>query len=110
MDLTKKHCVPCEGGTSPLSNSAEDELLKMAPGWIIDRLFEHKIRKIFMMKTFPEAIEFVNKIAIVAEREDHHPDLYISYRKVTVELWTHSILGLTENDFIMAAKINELTG
>ncbi|MBN1307810.1 MAG: 4a-hydroxytetrahydrobiopterin dehydratase [Chitinispirillaceae bacterium] len=109
MDLTKKHCVPCEGGTSPLSNNVEDELLKKTPGWIIDRLLEHKIKRVFTMKTFAKAIEFVNKIATVAEQEGHHPDLYISYRKVTVELCTHAILGLSENDFIMAAKINELT-
>lgn len=108
MQLTDKHCVPCEGGARPLSISAENELLKETPGWEIVRLLEHKIRKVFTLKDFAEAIEFVNEVAKIAGREGHHPEMHINFRKVTVELYTHAILGLSENDFIMAAKIDEI--
>jgi 4a-hydroxytetrahydrobiopterin dehydratase len=106
MALTDMHCIPCEGGTAPLSIAIEDELLKQVPGWEIDRLFEHKIKKTFTLKSFPGAIDFVNKIAAISEREGHHPELYINFRKVTVVLYTHAILGLSGNDFILAAKID----
>ena len=109
MRLTDKHCLPCEGGTNPLSNSAENELLKEIKAWEIDRTFVHKIRRVFTLKNFLKAIEFVNVIAKVAEQEGHHPDIHISYRIVTIELYTHAILGLSEIDFIMAAKIDSLT-
>lgn len=108
MNLTDKYCVPCEGGTSPLSKIAEDEFLKQAHGWEINRLFEHKIRKTFTLKSFAGAIDFVNKIACVTEQEGHHPEIHINYRKVRIEFYTHAIQGLSENDFIVAAKINEL--
>lgn len=109
MDLTEKHYIPYEGNTSILSNNDEDELLKKTPGWTFERLFEHKIRRVFMLETFAKAIDFVNKIAVMAEQQGRYPDLYINYSKVTVEFCTHAILGLSENDFIMAAKINKLT-
>ncbi|MBI2614059.1 MAG: 4a-hydroxytetrahydrobiopterin dehydratase [Candidatus Levybacteria bacterium] len=108
MDLTKKHCVPCEGGTPPLSNEKEDEMLKLIQGWMLVRKGTHKITRQFKFKDFKKAMEFVNKIAALAENEGHHPDIKIVYNKVQLGLFTHSVGGLSENDFIMASKINEL--
>lgn len=108
MDLTKKHCVPCEGGTPPLPDSEEDRLHKEVPSWLILRDGNHKIRKQFSFKGFPEAVAFVDKIVPVAESEGHHPDIYIFYNKVQLDLFTHAVGGLSENDFIMAAKIDAL--
>lgn len=100
--------MPCEGGTPPLSDEQEKEYLEKISGWNLIREEEHKIRKQFTFKDFNGSIEFVNKIARVAEREQHHPDIYIFYNKVQIELFTHAVGGLSENDFIMAAKIDEI--
>jgi 4a-hydroxytetrahydrobiopterin dehydratase len=108
MALSSRHCTPCEGDSAPLSDGAEDEFLKLIPGWEIDRSSEHRIKKTFKLKTFLRAIEFVNKIAVIAEKEGHHPDLHINYGVVMVELYTHAISGLSDNDFIIASKINEI--
>lgn len=108
MDLTQKHCVPCEGGIPPLLDQKEDELIKQIPSWILLRDGTHKIRCQFKFKNFKEAIAFVNKVAEIAESEGHHPDIYIFYNKVQLDLFTHAVGGLSENDFIMAAKINNL--
>lgn len=112
-DLTKKHCVPCEEGGTPMPNEQEDEMLKLvqhdlsaSPGWILVRDGTHKIRKQFKFKNFKEAMDFVNKVAEIASKQDHHPDIYIFYNKVQLDLFTHAVGGLSENDFIMAAKIN----
>ena len=113
MDLTKKHCVPCEGGTPPLPENKEDELYKEIPTWLLLRdpgtTNVHKLRKQFKFKDFLEAIAFVNKVAPIAEAEGHHPDIYIFYNKVQLDLYTHAVGGLSENDFIMAAKIDALS-
>lgn len=114
MDLTVKHCVPCEGGTPPLPNAEEDTLHKEVSDWLLLRDPSassgqvHKLRKQFTFKTFPDAIAFVDKIAPIAEAEGHHPDIYIFYNKVQLDLFTHAVGGLSENDFIMAAKINKI--
>ena len=108
MTLSERRCVTCGSGMDPLSYDAEDALLQQVPGWEIDRLFEHKIHKTYILTSFAEAIDFVNKVAVIAQQEDHHPELRINFRKVTVELYTHSISGLSENDFIVAAKIEEI--
>lgn len=105
--LTDKRCVPCEDGTPPLKG---DEIQKnknqLKNDWkVID---DTKIRHEFKFKDFKTAMTFVNKMAEVAEEEGHHPDIHIHYNRVVVELWTHSIGGLSENDFIMAAKIERL--
>lgn len=118
-DLTKKHCVPCEGGVPPLSDEQENEMLKKvedAPrgiqhdkgGWMLLRDGTHMIRRVFKFEDFKKAMEFVNKVADLANSEDHHPDIKIVYNKVNLDLFTHSVGGLSENDFIMAAKINKL--
>lgn len=109
MELTKKHCVPCEAGVPPMSDSEEDKYLKKVPSWSIIRGEPHKLRREFVLKDFKEAINFINKIAEIAEQEQHHPDIYIFYNKVKIELLTHAIKGLSENDFILAAKIDKLT-
>ena len=105
MNLTEKKCVPCEGGTAPLSRTEAALLLKEVSNW---QLEDKMIRKQFKFKNFVEAIKFVNKVAAVAEAEGHHPDIEIKWNKVTLELWTHSIGGLSENDFIVAAKVNAI--
>jgi len=107
--LTEKKCVPCEGGTPPLQKSQIQEYLGQLRGeWEVED--HEKIKRKFELKNFREAIEFVNNIAEIAEQEDHHPDIFINYKRVTIELTTHAIGGLSENDFIVAAKIEELEG
>ena len=106
-DLAKQKCVPCEGGTPPLrADEIAGFMGELASPWeVVD---EKKIQKSFSFKNFVEAMEFVNKIAHIAEEEGHHPDLHIFYNKVTIELWTHAVGGLSKNDFILAAKIEAL--
>jgi 4a-hydroxytetrahydrobiopterin dehydratase len=106
MDLTKKKCVPCEAGTPPLSADAVAELAPKIPAWkVVDN---KKLSHEFKFKNFKEAIAFVNRVADIAESEGHHPDIYIFYNLVRLELSTHAIGGLSENDFIVAAKIGAL--
>ena len=105
--LASRKCKPCEGGTEPLPLSAAHMLLQDVHGW---ELVEGKaIRKTIKCKDFLDAVSLVQKIAPIAEAEDHHPDLHLtSYRKLTIELSTHAIGGISENDFILAAKIDQL--
>lgn len=107
MDLTQKKCIPCEEGTAAISREQASKLLKETPGWTLN-IEAIKITKEFTFKDFVEAIDFVNKVAKIAEAEGHHPDIHIFYNKVAFDLWTHSIGGLSENDFIVAAKIDKL--
>ena len=108
MKLTEKHCVPCEGGTPPLTPEQVAEYQKELPeAW--DVLDNMKITKKFLFEDFKEAMAFVNKVAEIAEAEGHHPDMHVSYNKVLVELWTHAIHGLSDNDFILAAKIDGIS-
>lgn len=107
-NLTKKHCIPCESGDPPLPDVEEDKLKAEVSGWSLLRDGEHKLRRQFKFKDFMEAIDFVNKVAKIAEGEGHHPDIYIFYNKVQLDLFTHAVGGLSENDFIMASKINLL--
>lgn len=109
MDLTQKHCVPCEGGMPPIPNNKEDELLKKTPGWFLIRDGTHRITRQFTFKNFKDAMVFVNRVADLAENEGHHPDIKIVWSKVQLDLFTHAVGGLSENDFIMAAKIHEIT-
>jgi 4a-hydroxytetrahydrobiopterin dehydratase len=106
MNLSKKHCVPCKGGIAPLKGEALEQLLgQLQSGWkIID---EHHLEKEYSFKNFQEALHFTNQIGAIAEAEGHHPDILLSYGKVKVQLWTHKIDGLTESDFILAAKVQE---
>lgn len=107
-ELTQKRCVPCEGGVAPYTPDQAREQLAQLAGWSLspDGL---RIRKSWVMKNFMAAIDFFRQVADLAESEGHHPDLHLErYRHVTVELWTHAIGGLSENDFILAAKIDRL--
>ena len=105
MKLNEKKCVPCEGGAKPLKKEEAEKYLKQVPNW---ELKENKIVRVFKFRNFAEAIKFVNKVAELAEQEGHHPDIDIRYSRVTLALWTHSIGGLSENDFIVASKVNAL--
>jgi 4a-hydroxytetrahydrobiopterin dehydratase len=105
-DLTQKHCVPCEGGTLPMPPNAAAEYVRRVPGWHVAH--DKSIMREFTFKDFTEAMAFVNTVAAIANAEGHHPDIYIFFNKVRLELSTHAIGGLSENDFILAAKINEI--
>jgi len=107
-DLTKKHCIPCEGGTLPLSIPVIQELLPKVPGWGVSADFKSITRE-YELSDFKAAVAFVNEVADLAEFEGHHPDISIySYKNVRLKLDTHAIGGLSENDFILAAKINQI--
>jgi 4a-hydroxytetrahydrobiopterin dehydratase len=106
VGLTEKKCVPCEGGVPALTNDEEDALLGQVGGWRVDREDMHLLKKEFAFGSFMDAIDFVNKVAVIAEEEEHHPDLYVYFKKVMLTLYTHAINGLSENDFIVAAKID----
>ena len=108
MNLTSRKCVPCEGGTLPLRKEKIEDYMKEVQGW--DVRDNRVIEKIFAFKSFREAIDFVNQVASIAEQEQHHPDIHIRYKKVTLEFTTHAIKGLSENDFIMASKIDVMYG
>jgi 4a-hydroxytetrahydrobiopterin dehydratase len=105
MKLSEEKCVPCHKGTPPLTQSEAQALLRNAPLW---RLLEKQIEREFKFKDFQDAMAFVNRVAEAAEAEDHHPDIFISYSRVRLTLWTHKIGGLSRNDFILAAKIDAL--
>ncbi len=107
-NLLNKKCVPCEGGVPSLSQKEAAEYLKDLPEWKLSSDAK-SIRAEYPMKNFMAAVKFIGKIAKVAEKEDHHPDIHLtSYRRLLIELSTHAIGGLSENDFILAAKIEKL--
>jgi len=107
-NLLEKKCVPCEGGMPPLSEADENKYLEDVPQWSLIREDTHRIERCFEFKNFKEAMIFVNRVVGLAEEENHHPDIEISWNKVTFTLWTHAIGGLSENDFIVAAKIDRI--
>jgi 4a-hydroxytetrahydrobiopterin dehydratase len=105
-DLLKKMCVSCEGkGIKPMTRENAQDYLDETPGWTLDKDAQ-KIFKEFKYKDFIGAINFVERVADIAEMEGHHPDIHIHYNKVLLELTTHAIGGLSENDFIVAAKVD----
>src|SRR4051812_33185417 len=105
-ELTSKSCTPCEGGVPPLEADAAKAMLDHLEGWQLTEDGK-RIRRAWTVRNFMAAIDFFNKVATLAEYEGHHPDLHLEgYRHVTVEVSTHAIGGLSENDFILAAKIN----
>lgn len=103
--LAAKKCLPCEIGTPPLPDEEVQKLLKAVPTWELE---EERLVKNFKFKDFLGAINFINELSEIAEEESHHPDIFISYNKVKLTLFTHHSKGLTENDFILAAKIDQL--
>jgi|SRR5882724_3114967 len=107
IHLSDKKCVTCEGGVPPFTKAQIAEYMPQVNSWeLID---DKKIAKNYKFKDFVEAMAFVNKVADIAESEGHHPDISISWNKVKLELTTHAISGLSENDFIVAAKVDKLS-
>ena len=104
-DLTKKACKACEGGVPPLTIKEIKNLLKLVPSWKVDDVF---LKRKFKFENFKKALEFVNEVGKIAEKEGHHPDINFGYGYVNIELTTHAIKGLSENDFILAAKIDKI--
>ena len=105
-ELAGKKCVPCRGGVPPLSGTSIKPLLAQLNVWT--SVDDHHLTKTFKFTDFANALKFVNQVGEIAEREDHHPDIYLAWGKVRVDIWTHKIDGLTESDFILAAKIDEV--
>lgn len=107
MNLGKKKCKPCEGGIPPLNTKEVEEYMKqLKDGWSVTE--NQKISKEYSFVNFRHTMDFVNKVADLAEDEGHHPDMHVYYGKVVIELWTHAINGLSENDFILAWKTDRL--
>ena len=107
--LHERHCVACKPGTPHLGRGEIDALLSRVEGWAVEESEGHlRLSKVFKFKGFMPGVDLVNHIAPLAEAEKHHPDILLSYGAVTVRLWTHAADGITENDFILAAKIDRL--
>ena len=106
-ELAAKECVPCKGGVPPLKGAALQNLLAAVNNdWrVVD---EHHLEKEYKFKDFREALDFTNRVGEMAERQGHHPDIYLAWGKVKVTIWTHKIDGLTESDFIFAARTDRL--
>jgi 4a-hydroxytetrahydrobiopterin dehydratase len=104
-ELASRQCVPCRGGVPPLTAEEIRPLLSQLDGWQV--VNEHHLRKEFKFGNFREALAFVNRVGELAEEQGHHPDICFGWGKVEVTIWTHKINGLTESDFILAAKIDE---
>lgn len=107
MSLSKKTCVACTKGMPTLTANQCQEFLKQVNGWTLEG--SKKISKSYKFKDFMSAMSLANKIADVAENENHHPDLLVRWGELKIEIWTHKVDGLTESDFILAAKIDELS-
>ena len=105
-DLAKKTCIPCKGGVPPLKGEKLDDLLeKLKNNWKIIK--EHHLEKEYSFKNFKEALDFTVKVGELAENQGHHPDIFLAWGKVKLTIWTHKIDGLTESDFIFAAKADK---
>ncbi len=107
-DLASKKCVPCEGGTPPMPRVDAEKMLGEVEGWNLAEDGVLKIQRRFKFEDFKSALRFVNQVGDIAEAEGHHPDISFGWGGATVTLYTHAVSGLSENDFIMAAKINKL--
>jgi 4a-hydroxytetrahydrobiopterin dehydratase len=104
--LADKKCVPCRGGVPPLAGKELQDLVKQTPQW--KAVENHHIAREFKFPDFAQALAFVNKVGAIAEEQGHHPDIFLTWGKAEVKTWTHKINGLTESDFILAAKIDRL--
>ena len=104
--LADKTCVPCRGGTPALKGSALSDFRQQLPEWkVVD---EHHLIRAYKFPDFRSALAFVNKVGELAEQQGHHPDILLAWGKVEITIWTHAVNGLTESDFILAAKIQRL--
>ena len=104
-DLASKTCVPCRGGVPPLSMDVASRLMEQLDGWQFE---QGHLAKSYHFADFAGALEFVNRIGAISDQQGHHPDVYMTWGKVSLEIWTHKIDGLTESDFILAAKFDEV--
>lgn len=102
--LAGKECVPCKGGTPPLTDAKVKALLSELEGWTVQQ--QYHLTRSFDFPDFKTALAFVNRIGETADEQNHHPDIFLAWGKVKVEVWTHKINGLTESDFILAAKVD----
>ena len=105
-ELSEKECVPCRGGVPALKGEAVRSLLEQLDGWQVEH--EQRLHRSFDFPDFARALDFVNRLGAIAEEEGHHPDIHLAWGKVGVEIWTHKIDGLTESDFILAAKYDQV--
>lgn len=106
-ELASRECVPCRGGVPPLTPAEREPLLKQLEGWsVVDG---HHLSKLYTFPDFVSALEFVNRVGRVAEENGHHPDIWLSWGKVRVDIFTHKIDGLTESDFVLAAKCDRVS-
>ena len=106
MSLSKKECVPCKGGVPSLKGEELEKLKEQVSGW--DVIEEHHITRMYKFPNFVKALAFVNRVGDIAEEQGHHPDIFLAWGKVGITICTHKINGLTESDFILAAKIDEI--
>jgi len=106
MGLAEKQCIPCQGGVPPLRGAEIEKYRAEIPEWNV--VNEHHLERVFTFPDFKTALEFVNRVGELAEEQGHHPDLLLSWGRVEVRIWTHKVDGLTESDFILAAKIDRL--
>lgn len=104
-ELAGKACVPCRGGVPPLEGARVTQLLEQVPGWTAPD--GHHLTRTFTFPDFAQALAFVNRVGAIAEHQNHHPDIHLSWGQVRVDIWTHKIDGLTESDFILAARIDD---
>jgi 4a-hydroxytetrahydrobiopterin dehydratase len=106
-DLASKQCVPCKGGVPPLKGDELRELhVRLGESWTV--VGEHHLEKTFEFKDFKQALDFTNRVGDLAEEQGHHPDICLSWGKAVVQVWTHKIDGLTESDFVFAAKTDRV--
>jgi 4a-hydroxytetrahydrobiopterin dehydratase len=105
-ELAERQCVPCRGGVPPLKGEEIEKLLSQLDGW--DVVEEHHLQKIYQSKNFRETLDFINRVGELAEEQGHHPDICFGWGKAEITIWTHKIDGLTESDFVLAAKIDNL--
>jgi 4a-hydroxytetrahydrobiopterin dehydratase len=108
MELAEKRCIPCRGGVPPLTAQEQVPLLaQLEPGWTSSE--NRRLHKAYKFRDFAEALAFTDRVGAIAEEQQHHPDIYLAWGKVRIEIWTHKIDGLTESDFVFAAKCDRVT-
>lgn len=105
-ELAERQCVPCRGGVPPMKGEQLNEMSSQLPDWQV--VNEHHLQRAYSFKDFRETLDFVNRIGELAEEQGHHPDICFGWGKADITIWTHKIDGLTESDFVLAAKIDKL--
>jgi 4a-hydroxytetrahydrobiopterin dehydratase len=109
-ELAARECIPCKGGVPPMDRDAAAQMLaQLGAGWLLQHTDSDYLEKTYRFKNFREALDFVNRIGGLAEQVNHHPDIFLAWGRVTLSIWTHKIKGLSESDFVFAAKCDALT-